>query len=376
MPFMTMFVVALIISLITTPLISRFASRNGLTDKPGERKIHCRPKPILGGLSILLSCSAAGLYFFSFSGRAGSLLLCSLLIVVLGVIDDIYDLKAIHKLAGQFAVAALYVSLNGGSYGPLADSLKGFHLSPFVTLALLIFWIVLLTNAFNLIDGLDGLAAGVAVISFGALALFAFWGGSLPLLGMLLIGLGALLGFLPYNIQPARIFLGDAGAMLLGFTLAALHLQVATAFPCDFSLVLGSAFLFYFPVLDVSFAVFRRLRKKQPIFRADRGHIHHILLRCGLAERTAVLLLYLCSAICAALALFLLRGGCSQTVMILLGAALPAATVFLFYRLTRLDGPRRPVSLIRMIKKRFSPRLLAPAGERLAEREAKSRLSG
>ena len=349
MALVSMFVVALMLSFIATPLISRFACKNGLTDNPGERKIHLHPKPFLGGLSIFLSFSATGLYFYSFSDHTRSLLLCSFLIVVLGVADDIYDLKPLYKLTGQFVVAALYVSLNAGSYGLLVDSLERFYLPRFVTLALITCWIVLMTNAFNLVDGLDGLAAGIAVIIFATLALLAFWGGNLPVLGLLLIGLGASLGFLPYNFQPARIFLGDAGAMLLGFVLAALHLLVMAS-PFSVSIVLGSAFIFVYPVLDVVFAIFRRLRKKQSIFQGDQGHIHHILPRRGLPERTAVLLLYLCSIIFASLAVFLSNWAHSQVVVISLGVAFLAGTVLLFYWLTCSDSSVRPLRVSASLK--------------------------
>lgn len=342
MPLLTMFVTALVVSFITTPLLSGFASKNGFTDNPGERKIHRHPKPLLGGLSIFIAGSAACLYFFSFSRHTGSLVLCSFLIVVLGLVDDLRDLRPLHKLAGQFAVALLYVSLNAGSFGPLGELLQGFHLPPCVILGLSIFWIALLTNAFNLIDGLDGLAGGVAVIALGALALFAFQGGYQSLLGLLLIGLGAVLGFLPYNFQPARIFLGDAGAMLLGFTLAVFHLHVLAAAAAVSALpALGACFIFAYPLLDLVYAVFRRSRNRRPIFQGDQGHIHHILPRCGLSERCSVLILYLGSLICALLGLFFWNSQLSEAVAIALGAFAAAGSLVLFYLLSALDRSLR-----------------------------------
>ena len=337
------FLLALGLSLLVTPIISRFACKNGLTDNPGVRKIHRYPRPLLGGVSIFFALSFAVLYFYPFSGCAGPLLLCSLLIVILGLIDDLYDLKPLYKLAGQIAAAVIYILFSAGSYGPLLDALQKFHLPPPVALALFIFWIVLLTNAFNLIDGLDGLSGGIAGIIFAALALLAFWGGHLPLLGLLLIGLGAVLGFLPYNYQPARIFLGDAGAMLLGFILAALHLLLLAASPVSGAMLPVSALIFAYPIIDVAFAVLRRLRMKRPIFQGDLGHIHHLLPQLGLSERLTVLLLYLGSAVFAALALLLFAAEPGPAALVFLGAALTAGAAALFHRLLSLGGPRRLV---------------------------------
>jgi UDP-GlcNAc:undecaprenyl-phosphate GlcNAc-1-phosphate transferase len=331
------FVLALAISFASTPIITRFASKNGVVDKPGGRKAHQEPKPLLGGLSIFLACGVAGLIYYSYSFKALTLLACGLLILVLGVVDDIYNINPFYKLAGQLIAAALLVGLNSGSYRVLVENLARFQVPGFVTLALIAGWIVLMTNAFNLIDGLDGLATGTAMIIAGAMAVSASLGGHSSALGSLLIVLGACLGFFPYNFSPARIFLGDAGSMLLGFFLASMHLFFIAA-PLSLSLVLSSAFLFAYPALDVTYAIYRRLRNKGSLFSGDQGHIHHILLRLGLRVRTVVLLLYLGSAAFAALAVFLMSMKVSAGWVAFLGVAALAGVAALFYRLTRLSA--------------------------------------
>jgi len=186
------------------------------------------------------------------------------------------------------------------------DYFSRFYIPDFIVLALLIGWVVLIINAFNLIDGLDGLAAGTAAIIFVAMAIsLVITDGNPNILGVQLIGLGACLGFLIFNFNPAKIFMGDTGSMLLGFALATMHLYTIK-YPFSAQLVLGSMFIFAYPALDIAYAIFRRIYGKHSLFIGDKGHIHHIILSLGFSVRKTVLIIYLANIVFAMTAVLLL----------------------------------------------------------------------
>jgi UDP-GlcNAc:undecaprenyl-phosphate GlcNAc-1-phosphate transferase len=293
-------------------------------------------KPLLGGLSIFLASFATALLVYQLSPAYVSVLAGATIIVATGVIDDIYNLKPICKLAGQSAAAASLVLLNISAYAVLIDVMRKFHVPQFVTLVLIIGWVMLMINAFNLIDGLDGLAVGIASIIILALGVISLLNGSNGLVGAKLILLGAFLGFLPYNFEPAKIFLGDTGSMLIGFMLSAVHLFTISE-PFSSAMVLGSAFFFAYPALYVTFAIYRRLRNRTSIFRSDRQHVHHLLLRLGFSVRKVVLILYLASLFFAALGVLFLTVAVNPYVFLVIGILTVAGVVCLFIWLNRIS---------------------------------------
>ncbi len=281
---------------LLTPPVRLLALRLGAVDRPGGRRVNRRPVPRMGGLAIFGGFLAAALLFApqdrAFHGLFGG----ALLIVAMGALDDLLDLPPLVRLGGERGAAACAVrggavfgtlSLPGGGFLPLPEPLAA---------GLTIFWIVSCTNAVNLIDGLDGLAAGLAAI--GSLSLLgAALSLSSPAVAALLAALGgACLGFLPDNRSPARIFMGDSGSQFLGYALGVLSVLGLLKFHTLLSLSVPLLSLSV-PLADTAFAVTRRLLRGQSPFHADRGHIHHRLLDLGLEQRQAVGLLYALSAL-------------------------------------------------------------------------------
>lgn len=304
--FFLLFAIPFIGVVIATPLISKFALSRNIVDRPGLHKTHLKAQPLLGGVAIFIGFAATLLIFLPVDEKLLSLVLATLVLVATGLFDDIYDLRPWVKLSGQTAAAAIVVLANAHLYSFMIDYFARFYIPGFGVLMLIIGWIVLMINAFNLIDGLDGLAAGTAAIIFLAMAtLSIFEGGRPSILGVQLIGAGACFGFLIYNFYPARIFMGDTGSMLLGFILATTHL-FTIKFPFSSQLVLGSMFILAYPALDVGYAIYRRICNRSSIFRADKGHIHHVLLGLGFSVRKTVLLVYGANVFFAVMAVILL----------------------------------------------------------------------
>lgn len=304
--FILLFTLPFLITLIATPLISRFALNYDIVDKPGLHKTHLKAKPLLGGLSIFIGFAAILFFFLPLDEKLVSLIIATVILLGTGILDDLYDLRPLYKLLGQTTAATIVVLWNADLFRFMVEYFSRFFLPGIVVLVLIIGWIVLMVNAFNLIDGLDGLAAGTAAIIFLAMAALSIIEGGRPtLLGVQLIGAGACLGFLVFNFNPARIYMGDTGSMLLGFILATAHLYVIK-YPFSLQLVLGSMLLFAYPALDVTYAFYRRFCNRCPIFQADRGHIHHVLLSLGFSVKKTVLLIYGANLFFAILAVVLL----------------------------------------------------------------------
>ena len=320
-------------TLIFTPLLSKFAINFNLLDKPGLHKTHNKPKPILGGIAIFVCFALTILYFIPVDNRLFSMALATGLLVIIGLIDDVYSLKPWYKLIGQTAAASIVVLWDISLYYVLLDYFARFYLPDQLILALIIGWIVLMINAFNLIDGLDGLAVGTAAIIFFAMAILSLFNQvSSNVFALQLIGIGSCMGFLVYNFNPAKIFLGDTGSMLLGFILATTHLYTIK-YPFTAQLVLGSIFIFAFPVLDISYTIFRRLFKGVPIFKADQGHIHHVLLSLGFSIRKTVIIIYFANIFFVFLAVILLAIDLPARYIFLFSIATLILTVFLFRKL-------------------------------------------
>lgn len=283
------------LGLVFTPCLRRLAFRVGALDQPNARKIHRQAMPLLGGVAVYLSfwaVAAVALYLHGGGSRFQGLFWGSTLILLLGVYDDLRGLSYRAKFAGQFA-AALILLLYNIRIEFITLPFREITFLGIFMIPLTLLWVVGITNAVNLIDGADGLATGVSAIA--ALVMFALTNGDFQLAPLLtLILAGAALGFLPYNFSPARIFLGDAGSLFLGFMLSALAIIGVTKQAALTTLIVP-VLIFGLPITDTLYAMWRRFRSHRPIFQADNGHIHHRLLNLGLSTRQTVMVLYLCS---------------------------------------------------------------------------------
>jgi len=321
------FLFSLLSSAVLTRWVRDFAIRRNWVHGPNSaRHLHTRPIPRFGGLAILLTLWEMALLTNWLPARFGMGIVLSshvavgilgpaTLIFFLGLLDDIHSLSAYTKFAVQI-VAAILLYVNGFGISTLSVKTGGAAIGWMTGLPLTILWVLLITNAFNLIDGLDGLAAGSALFSSLVICIVAVLGHNNNILFLTLALSGAIAGFLRYNFNPASIFLGDCGSLLIGFMLSAIALagsqksstMVAVAIPI---VSLG------LPILDVAISVVRRFLGGQKLFSADREHIHHKLINRGVSHKQAVLMLYGVSACFAFFSLFLLNPG-SQTVGVVL----------------------------------------------------------
>ncbi|MBQ2696678.1 MAG: undecaprenyl/decaprenyl-phosphate alpha-N-acetylglucosaminyl 1-phosphate transferase [Clostridia bacterium] len=330
------FIVALIISYITTPFAEKLAFKVGAVDVPKDnRRMHKEPKARLGGLAIFCGFLVSVLAFSEFVLPTGSLnkgligiLLGTLIIVILGIFDDVKPRSAKLKFLIQLVAAAIPVFMGVRVIvitNPFTDELL--RLPTWLSIAGSIFWIAGVTNAVNLLDGLDGLAAGVSSIAAIALLsiLLLVHSSSVTLLVMAAALAGACFGFLPYNFNPARLFMGDTGATFLGFVLACVSIQgpfktyVAVFVPL---IVLG------LPIFDTTFAILRRFLKGQPIMAPDRGHLHHRLIDKGFSHKKTVIILYVLSAVLAVGAIIMLLTDMFRGLLVMIAFVLVGVFAF------------------------------------------------
>nr|WP_325185036.1 MraY family glycosyltransferase [uncultured Oscillibacter sp.] len=313
---------ALVVSFLMTPVVKSFAYKVGAIDVPkDDRRMHKKPIPRLGGLAIFFGFMVSILLFVEITPEMRSILLGSVIIVVLGVVDDICALPAMLKFVVQIA-AALIPALNGvviqAFSNPNIFSDNLYWVLGWLSIPFTVLWIVAITNAVNLIDGLDGLADGVSAISATTVLVIALMGSELQVAIVMAALVGACVGFMPYNLNPAKMFMGDTGATFLGYILATMSIQGLFKFYAVISfavpfLILG------LPIFDTAFAFIRRIAHGQSPMHADRGHIHHRLIDMGLSQKQAVATLYVISAILGLSAVVLTTGG-EQKAMLLFAA--------------------------------------------------------
>lgn len=317
------FFIALIVALIVTPGVIIFADKTGALDAPDARKVHKKPIPRIGGLAIYIGFMAAMLLKLNFgvltsevaNGIKG-LLIGGTLIVLLGVIDDYKNLPAKVKLLGQIVAACVVVYFDV-RIDFITDPFGDYLYLEYLAIPATIFWIVGLTNTVNLIDGLDGLAAGVATIASITIFMVALQQ-EVSIVALITAGLaGAAMGFLYYNFNPARIFMGDTGSMFLGFILAGISVIGAVKSAATIALIVPILALGV-PIMDTTFAIIRRYRGGVPIFKPDKGHLHHRLLDLGFTQKQAVLLMYIISVLLGLSAVVLteVSGGMSIAIVI------------------------------------------------------------
>lgn len=331
--FIALYSAGFLITALVTPLVVRMAHARGILDEPGARKVHSRSVPRLGGVGIFVATVLlSGAALVAGPGVSGGLvgqlaagLAGGVLVFGLGLYDDVRGLPATVKLLGQVMAAAL-VCACGLRVDTMAIGASTVHFGP-LAWPLTMLWIVGVINAVNMIDGLDGLATGVAAIAASALAFVVIRTGQPVTAVILLALLGSLTGFLLFNLYPAQIFLGDCGAMFVGFVLAIMSLMCganSTAVPGLAIAVVALGF----PIFDLVFSVVRRLLYRRSIFAADRSHIHHRLLDRGLHQRHVVLLLYAMSATVTVLGLIMIVTDAAETTIVFLSLLMLVLMVF------------------------------------------------
>lgn len=321
------FLLAFITAFVITPYTIRLAKKVGAVDYPNDRRINKKPMPRLGGLAVIAGFMISAIYLiitmsiekkvnFAEEGLNRKLIGCLLGAIILGItcyIDDVKDIKPLVKLAGQVIAAIVVVSS-----GVLIDNFtipfkeNNVMLNEVFSFVLTVGWIVGITNAINLIDGLDGLSSGITLIScISLLIIFAL--NESPLIAIILITAlaGAIVGFLPYNFNPAKTFIGDVGSNFMGFAIAVISiLGVAKTYTAI--VIIAPIIVLALPIFDTLWAIVRRIVKTKSIkgvFKADKGHLHHRLMAKGYTQKQAVLILYGITATLGMVAIILLDSG-------------------------------------------------------------------
>lgn len=313
---------ALVVALLITPWVRKAAFKIGAMDQPDQRKVHTGVMPRMGGLAVFLAFAVAVLLTQQLDSKLIGLLLGGVLIVSLGVLDDIKGLPAKVKLVGQIAAAAVVIPF-GIQVEFITNPISGemLHLGLW-GIPVTIFWIISVTNAVNLIDGLDGLAGGTSLIAALTIAAVTWrqstllGGAGMEVVALALILAFAILGFLKYNFYPAKIFLGDTGSMFLGYALGTLAIMGVAKTATAISVIVPIVIL-GIPLMDVFFAILRRYQSHRPIFQPDKEHLHHRLMALGLSHKQTVLAIYGVSLVLGVSAFLLTVITTSQAVMLL-----------------------------------------------------------
>ncbi len=294
--------IALFVVVLLTPAVGGMARLLGVVDEPDARRLNRRPIPRLGGLAIFLGIVVPSLAFLDLSGEMRGILLGAAVACVVGAVDDFRGLPPVSKLAGQVLAAAIPTA-----FGVWVDHftfpfLGAVDLPAGVGVPLTIFWIVAVMNMVNFLDGLDGLASGVCAISGVTFAVISLSLGKPDAAILSAVVAGACVGFLRHNFFPARIFMGDSGALVLGFTLASISvvglLKTASTVVLFLPLLVLAV-----PIIDTSFVVAKRLKYRRPISGADRSHLHHRFVDIGFSQRRAALTMWAWTATLGAAAL-------------------------------------------------------------------------
>jgi UDP-GlcNAc:undecaprenyl-phosphate GlcNAc-1-phosphate transferase len=297
------FLLALVVVLLLTPGVGRFARFLGVVDEPGEtRRVHTHPVPRLGGIALLLGIFVPALAFLELDGPYRGILLGAAIATTVGAVDDFRGLPWWGKLGGQLAAASVAVGF-GVTVDRFTFPLLGSHELPEWTAAVAtLVWVVAIMNMVNFLDGMDGLAAGICAIAGSTFAIIGLSLGVADAALLSAIVAGACFGFLHHNFYPARIFMGDSGAMLLGFLLATLAIEGLVKTAALATLVLPLLVL-AIPIVDTSFVVAKRLKYRQPLYAADRTHLHHRFINIGFSQKRAVAYMYAWCGILASAAL-------------------------------------------------------------------------
>jgi UDP-GlcNAc:undecaprenyl-phosphate GlcNAc-1-phosphate transferase len=331
---------AVLMSMFIAPVISRLAKRYRLVDTPGPRKVHETPIPRIGGIVFVVPTLALILPMFFLENSIGesfrelriqfiTLLAAASFMFVVGLVDDLRSLQGRTKLlcliAASLAICASGATLRTISVGTWFEIQTGVAAWP-----LAVFWIVVIAACINVIDGLDGLAAGIAVIVCSTIVLLALWTNEAAMVVLMLALLGSLTGFLFFNFYPAKIFMGDGGSLFLGFIIGAGSLVCQTKKATLVGLALPFLVLGV-PILDTGVAIARRcIIERRSIFAADRNHLHHRLLDLGLHQRTVVIIIYAVTVISASIGVFMLTAKDVWSIGLLLMGLLLLFSMFIY----------------------------------------------
>ena len=306
---------AFVAAFVLTPFVRKLAIYIGAVDKPDARKVHARIMPRAGGLAIFAGFLIAMLISQPLDKKVIGFIVGSTVMIIVGVIDDLYSISPKVKLMGQI-FAALILAYVGIKIDAISNPFSAPIPLGAWSFPVTVFWVIGITNAVNLIDGLDGLAAGISAISALTMAVLALTQGQLFVVYAALFLVAAIFGFLRYNFHPAQIFMGDSGSLFLGYVLAALSVMSVSKAATIITLIIPIIILGV-PILDTGFAILRRFFNKKPIFQPDKEHLHHRLLALGFSHRDTVLLIYGITLILSTSALSLTMLTTSQSMMIL-----------------------------------------------------------
>lgn len=322
-------IISIIISFILTPLVIKFANKFGYVDIPKDgRRVHQKPMPRIGGIAIILSMFVGFIVYNLFTNGIDSITLNSsftgyilgaIIIFTMGILDDMYNLRARNKFVFQLAAAIVVCC-----FGIVIDTAK----IPFIhtdlidlgifSIPVTLMWIIGITNSVNLIDGLDGLAAGIASISsLALLVIFVATSASLEAIVITAVMFGSTLGFLPYNFNPAKTFMGDVGSNFLGYTLAVVSM-LGLAKGYTIIAIVAPLLILGVPIFDTLFAMVRRFIAGKPLLSPDGAHIHHRLLKKGFNQKQAVIILYSITSILSICAVLIISADLFKFVLLVL----------------------------------------------------------
>ncbi|BBN98206.1 glycosyltransferase family 4 protein [Sporolactobacillus terrae] len=313
------FFICFLAAVALTPLVRKLAIRIGATDLPNARKVHKKLMPRMGGLAIYLAFLIGIFIMWPDSSFTLPLIIGSVIIIITGILDDMYSLSPRVKMVAHF-FAALVIVQSGISVTFINLPFNGVLHLYWLSVPLTLLWIMGITNAINLIDGLDGLAVGVSSIVLMTIAGLALTEGNVFVFTVSTILLGSTLGFLPYNFHPAKIFMGDTGSYFLGYVISVLALlgfKNVTLFSLVVPIILLAV-----PISDTLFAIVRRLVNKKPLTAPDKSHLHHCLLRYGFSQRQTVVLIYGMSAMFALAAILFSTSTLLGSMIIIIGVML------------------------------------------------------
>lgn len=284
------FFISLIASFVLTYPVKKLAAKAGVVDLPNQRKIHKKVTPRLGGLAIFFGAMLGGVYLHPHNVHLQAILLGAIVIVLTGALDDRFSLPPVIKLTGQLIAAALIVS-SGLIIDRITLPFFGIVDLGFISVLITVLWIVGITNAINLIDGLDGLATGVSTIALASMFVMAIIDFRLMAAYLCIVTIGANLGFLYHNFHPAKIYMGDTGSNFLGYMIAVISILGLFKNIALFGFIIPVIVLAV-PIFDTLFAIVRRAYNKESIMMPDNKHIHYQLLAFGYGHRQAVLIIY------------------------------------------------------------------------------------
>ena len=334
------FTLAFVTSLAITPLVIRLAFKLNMVDRPGERRVHQKITPRLGGLGIFISFFVGLGFALTQIELPFGIMVGALIIVVTGLLDDRFGIRPAQKLLGQ-SIAAIVVLVDGPIINtltvPFSD--QAITVSPYVAIPIAFVWILGITNAVNLIDGLDGLAGGVSLIASLSIFTMAIMTGNLAVAFMVIALAGGLFGFLFYNFHPAKIFMGDSGSLLLGFLLAVF--SVISFKQVTFVTLVIPIIILAVPIVDTMIAIIRRKLNHQRIMEADKNHLHHKLLAMGFSHRKTVLFIYAIATVFGLAAILFYTSGLLGSTVVFISCLL--ITEYLIEKLQLINSRYRPM---------------------------------